>query len=227
MYLNLSLSTLTTSCHWFAQESSFIWQLVSSMLKSTVWGSNLVSPPFSCADGVAPRAKMNQQRSRRFRAAKDAAAAVCILYIWNNWQYCTSVPSKLWRLISNSRTPLPIFSRQEAEEEKLRTEFDLEGEKLLPKEKTETSDSNVITPGTPFMAVLSVALQYYVQCRFNHVPGWRSLKVCLNIILQDFPLLLVVSQDGSTRPLEWSFFLSFFFFQLLHYISGFQETLSI
>ncbi|EWC46136.1 5'-3' exoribonuclease 2 [Drechslerella stenobrocha 248] len=94
-------------------------------------------------DGVAPRAKMNQQRSRRFRSAQEAK-----------------------------------------EKEEQMSEF----VKLLASKGTEIDsalqkkgwDSNAITPGTPFMDILSIALKYWVSYKLNTDPAWAKLKIIIS-----------------------------------------------
>jgi len=87
-------------------------------------------------DGVAPRAKMNQQRARRYRAAQEAL-------------------------------------EQEKEESKLRNQFDKQG-RSSP-EVRGVWDSNVITPGTPFLDRISQLLHWYVADRMTHDPLWKLL----------------------------------------------------
>lgn len=89
-------------------------------------------------DGVAPRAKMNQQRSRRFRSAQEAR--------------------------ENLET-----------EEHVRAELSKMGQKVPPAKKA--WDSNVITPGTPFMLKLSEFIRFYVRKRISTDKAWQNVRV--------------------------------------------------
>ncbi|XP_052482353.1 5'-3' exoribonuclease 3 isoform X2 [Gossypium raimondii] len=107
---------------------------------------NIVRPRkllYMAVDGVAPRAKMNQQRSRRFCTAKNDEIA-------------------------------------EAEEDRLRREFELEGKLVLTKKDCEVCDPNVITPGTEFMYRLSKKLEGYIESRMNGDSIWKGIQVIVS-----------------------------------------------
>lgn len=101
-------------------------------------------------DGVAPRAKMNQQRARRFRAAKDAQEADEKKEEFNK-----------------------LLQRQQSQNGESQESFE---EAVIKK----TWDTNQITPGTPFMNVLALSLRYWVQWKLNTDPAWEKLKVIIS-----------------------------------------------
>jgi 5'-3' exoribonuclease 2 len=100
-----------------------------------------------CLDGVAPRAKMNQQRARRFRSAQEKDEA----------DEKKEEFRKMMLGSQNGRGPT-----EDKEEPK------------------KTWDSNVITPGTPFMHLLAQSLRYWVAYKLNTDPMWKDMKVIIS-----------------------------------------------
>lgn len=60
----------------------------------------------------------------------------------------------------------------------MRRQYEVEGKDVLPKQDSEVTDSNIITPGTTFMFELSKQLQTYVHLRVSKNDAWKHLKVC-------------------------------------------------
>ncbi|KAJ5247431.1 5'-3' exoribonuclease 2 [Penicillium chermesinum] len=100
-------------------------------------------------DGVAPRAKMNQQRSRRFRSAQEAREN-------------DEKKEELQKLIAKQQAAKGADAVMQ--------------EEVIQK----TWDSNVITPGTPFMDILSASLRYWIAYKLNTDPAWEKLKIIIS-----------------------------------------------
>jgi len=100
---------------------------------------------YLAVDGVAPRAKMNQQRSRRFRSAKEAESLASEVIARKN---------------ANAAIDKKAGNLQQA------TTDDSWLERRF--------DSNCITPGTDFMLKLSIALSKWVEFKMQTDPFWQN-----------------------------------------------------
>ena len=90
---------------------------------------------YLAVDGPAPRAKMNQQRGRRFKSAAEA-------------------------------------DQKKRVEQGLREEWARQGKAPPPAKAGDgpLSDSNIITPGTHFMAMLGRWLRHFCYARLHTQP---------------------------------------------------------
>jgi 5'-3' exoribonuclease 2 len=99
---------------------------------------------YLAVDGVAPRAKMNQQRARRFRSAQEARELAMM-------------------------------------EQEVRVELSTDdadgGKSKIPPPSKKPWDSNVITPGTPFMINLATFIRFYIRKRIKEDKAWQNIKV--------------------------------------------------
>lgn len=102
-------------------------------------------------DGVAPRAKMNQQRSRRFKAALESK------------QEKELARSKLEEDLARGRISLAEYEQQKA--------ADTMGWHF---------DRNCITPGTEFMDNVAKALRFYAYERTTTNPAWKNIQVIIS-----------------------------------------------
>jgi len=106
---------------------------------------------YVAVDGVAPRAKMNQQRSRRFKAMREAQQK--------------AEQEEAFNADSGSRKPGE------------NAEFPNDDSEKSAQEKW---DSNCITPGTEFMDELAEHLRFYVRKKQTEDPRWQNLRVIVS-----------------------------------------------
>jgi len=121
---------------------------------------------YIAVDGVAPRAKMDQQRSRRFLAALERRGGGAKAVRAGGGDVASADAGD-----GGADDAADGAEDAEAEEEEAVNEADADGA------DRGRFDHNAITPGSAFMSELGACLRYYCAARTGAHPAWRNLCV--------------------------------------------------
>jgi len=129
---------------------------------------------YMAIDGVAPRAKLNQQRARRFRSGREGEIEKTV--------YDAHIQRTVDEVVSENAEEYD----SEDEEGDVEKVTEIEPGRFSGKFETEATEdtensfdfhSNSITPGTPFFARCTAHVEHFIQHQITHDPAWQNLSV--------------------------------------------------
>eukprot|EP00184_Porphyridium_aerugineum_P002256 CAMPEP_0184697886 /NCGR_PEP_ID=MMETSP0313-20130426/4682_1 /TAXON_ID=2792 /ORGANISM="Porphyridium aerugineum, Strain SAG 1380-2" /LENGTH=1334 /DNA_ID=CAMNT_0027156729 /DNA_START=101 /DNA_END=4105 /DNA_ORIENTATION=+ len=135
-------------------------------------------------DGVAPRAKINQQRSRRFKSAQEMVVEFQeeqkLKKEWkaNGVDFGDDSDDDYKDDLVDEFDESDKDSDENSKDEKKKTKKQKSSSSSAPSKRP--FDRNVITPGTPFMENLAKALRKHVAEKIQNDPLWKNLKIIVS-----------------------------------------------
>jgi 5'-3' exonuclease/20S proteasome alpha/beta subunit len=139
--------------------------------------SDIVRPTelvYLAIDGVAPRAKLNQQRARRYRGGTEELE----LSVYDAYTDRKSDGSDPQSLDDNNNNNITNGMLESFFEKRKSGKVEATDDDNISKEGNEDEfHPSCITPGTEFFAKCIDYLEYWVQYKISTDPKWKNLKV--------------------------------------------------
>jgi 5'-3' exonuclease/20S proteasome alpha/beta subunit len=146
---------------------------------------------YMAIDGVAPRAKLNQQRARRYRAGKEGeieqtvydAHRETLLREREELQLLAQAQEDLEDIKDNNNND--DHGLREVGPGRFSGKFETHGDGQVSSGVTVTDENNeaglfssvVITPGTPFFQRCTNHIEHFIQTKLSTDPKWKHLTI--------------------------------------------------
>jgi 5'-3' exonuclease/20S proteasome alpha/beta subunit len=124
---------------------------------------------YMAIDGVAPRAKMNQQRSRRYRSSDGGEIEQTVFEAHQQSKLHQQGEAQVFRVSDDT---LSI-----TKEGYVSGKFETHQEAISTDDTTRQFHSNSITPGTTFFANCQTHLEHFIQYKLSTDPKWQALTI--------------------------------------------------
>jgi len=124
---------------------------------------------YMAIDGVAPRAKLNQQRSRRYRNSDGGEMEQTIFDAQYKNTHTTTTEQGI--IVANDNDKLTV-----TKEGYVSGKFETH-QATITEIPDRSFHSNSITPGTPFFATCQEHLEHFIKYKISTDPRWQSLTI--------------------------------------------------